>query len=175
MPKVITRTLPHFDTRPRGTAVDTIIIHSIYAPGEQNELSPTACIKLLDAKKVASHYLIDRLGKIYKLVAEDKRAWHAGVSKMPDLKDGRENVNHFSLGIELIGRPGKTFSTKQYSALSKLTEEIISRHKIAAIMGHEHIAPGRKTDPGPAFDWEKYRVLLKDHGIKVTKIRFPDK
>jgi hypothetical protein len=131
--------------------IDTIIIHSTYNAlgGDQFSLS-----KILDIYKsygVASHYIIDRGGKIYRLVADENIAYHAGESKMPD---GRTGVNNFSIGIELINTKENEFTDEQYEALSKLIKDIKSRYNIKYVLGHNQIAPGRKDDPWN-FDWGK--------------------
>lgn len=158
--------LAHFDERPQGTAIDTIVVHSLYAEDCPTPDDPMACIDALDRHKVAAHYLIDRAGNVWRNVPEEKRAWHAGVSRMP--RDGREGVNAFSIGIELIGVEGAPFTNDQYESLALLCREIVSRHPIADIVGHEHIAPGRKTDPGPLFDWK-----LFERRLGIPAIRFP--
>ncbi|MBN8548258.1 MAG: N-acetylmuramoyl-L-alanine amidase [Deltaproteobacteria bacterium] len=165
--------LIHSNDRPPATAVDTIVIHSIYAKDHADSLSLSACFNVLDTCQVSAHYLISRDGEIWNLVDEDKRAWHAGVSKMPFGDDCRENVNHFSIGIELICEENTDFSSEQYEALALLTSEILNRHPITNIVGHEHIAPGRKVDPGPRFDWPRYRALVEG-GISAGRtVRFP--
>ena len=165
--------LIHANDRPAGTAVDTLIIHSLYAKDNADALSLAACYAVLDACQVSAHYLISRDGEVWNLVEEDKRAWHAGVSKMPFSEDTRENVNHFSVGIELICDENTDFSAEQYESLALLTFDIMSRHPIGNILGHEHIAPGRKVDPGPRFDWPRYRALVEG-GLKGGRtVRFP--
>ena len=104
--------------------------------------------------KVSSHFVIDRRGKIYQFVSVYDRAWHAGVSSF----NNQENCNDFSLGIELIGSDNAPFEDNQYDALNKLIETLCSsfpKIKKENIVGHSEIAPGRKTDPGPFFDWSK--------------------
>lgn len=140
--------------------MDTVIIHAMYAKQAPRPLSSVACIKVLDACRVSAHYLIDRSGKICRLVEEKKRAWHAGVSRLPYHTDRRRNVNDFSIGIELIAKETTPYTAKQYTALARLTEGILKRHPIKYILGHQHIAPHRKRDPGPRFDWKKYQRLV---------------
>lgn len=142
--------------------VDTIVIHSMYAPGAPNEFAPEACVAALDQYKVSAHYLVTLTGDIWQLVEETKRAWHAGVSRMPGPSDTRENVNHFSIGIELIGRSENGFSGEQYHALAALCRDIGDRYPITNIVGHDQIAPGRKDDPGGRFDWARLRSLLPE-------------
>lgn len=116
-----------------------------------------AILRLCDAEaKVSSHYLIDESGKIYQLVAEGKRAWHAGISYWR----GNTNINQRSIGIEIVNcghEFGYTpFPKKQMQSVAKLSLDIISRHKIPArnVVGHSDIAPTRKQDPGELFDWK---------------------
>ncbi len=132
-------------------AVDTVIVHSVYNSlgGEEYSLS-----KILDIFKrydVSAHYIIAREGKVHQLVSEKHVSWHAGAGKMPD---GRTNINSFSIGIELINAEDDKPTGAQYSALKNLISGIKSRHKIKYVLGHDDIAPGRKTDPWN-FDWSK--------------------
>jgi AmpD protein len=156
--------LPHFNDRPHGAVIDTFIIHSINA-GEN--CSAEACVELLDKHSVAAHYLIDRAGTLYQLVEEQQRAWHAGESKLPFAGDQRTAVNDFSIGVELITVSDNSFTEAQYNSLAKLTKEIAKRHALRYVLGHEHISPGRKTDPGAAFDWNKYRKLCSDLKFQI--------
>ena len=110
--------------------------------------------------RVSAHFLIERDGAITQFVSCLERAWHAGVS----LFDGREGCNDFSLGIELEGTDDLPFTDAQYRALSALTRQLqaaFSAITTERIQGHSDIAPGRKTDPGPAFDWARYRAALE--------------
>ena len=100
---------------------------------------------------VAAHYLIGRDGKILKLVEEKNIAYHAGVSTVPD---GRNNVNKFSIGIELVANEKDGYTKEQYDSVSRLVNEIKSRYDIKYVLGHKDISPGRKTDPWK-FDWNK--------------------
>ncbi len=165
--------LNHFNDRPSGLAIDTIVIHSMYDPSHSDELCHDAasCIKLLDSNKVAAHYAVARDGTVFRLVEESKRAWHAGQSKMPFADDSRENVNDFSIGIELICSEASLCTAEQYDGLVTLTLDIFSRHPIKNIVGHDQIAPGRKTDPGPCFNWNKFKDLLRQKN-KSSTIRF---
>lgn len=154
--------LPHFNHRPPGTVIDTLVIHAMYAPdcGTDGQFAEINCRALLDANKVASHYAIDRVGSVINYVTPADRAWHAGVSRMPFPHDAREGVNDFSIGVELIASPTSGFTDPQYEQLAFLTEELCRTFPIQAIVGHEEIAPGRKTDPGPLFDWRRYLTSL---------------
>lgn len=145
----------HCDDRP--CLVDTIVIHSCYAPDANDPFCPNESIALFNYHKVSAHYLIGRDGFVLNLVPEEKRAWHAGVSKLPFADDSREAVNDFSIGIELIGKDD--FTDQQYESLNRLISEIQLRHQIKYILGHNQIAPGRKTDPGEGFDWGRLKAF----------------
>ncbi|WYD81060.1 MAG: N-acetylmuramoyl-L-alanine amidase [Candidatus Electrothrix gigas] len=143
-----------FEERPKGTIIDTLIIHSMHNPEAKDHFSARSCKECLDKYGVSSHYMIDCSGTIWQLVPEEQKAWHAGVSKMPD--DGREGVNNFSIGIELIGTEEIDFTDAQYTSLTLLTKDILARHPLQYIYGHCDVAPGRKTDPW-GFDWSRYQ------------------
>jgi N-acetyl-anhydromuramoyl-L-alanine amidase len=98
---------------------------------------------------VSSHFVVHRDGAVRQFVSCDRRAWHAGRSHWR----GRDNCNDFSIGIELEGLEGALFELAQYEALRGLVATLVARHPIVSIAGHEHVAPGRKRDPGPGFDW----------------------
>jgi AmpD protein len=160
---------PNFDARPEGVAVDLIVIHNISLP--PGEFGGPAVVQLftnrLDAGahpyyagicnlRVSAHFLIRRDGTITQFVSSDERAWHAGVSSW----QGRERCNDFSIGVELEGSDDLPFEAAQYAALAGLTRAIRKRYPIRGIMGHSDVAPGRKTDPGPHFDWRRYLRLI---------------
>ena len=132
-PEIIIRHLPtdRFEDRPEGTVVDTLIIHSMHNPEAEDRFSAPSCKECLDRHGVSTHYLIDLLGTVWQSVPEEKKAWHAGVSKMPS--DEREGVNAFSIGIELIGSEDSDFTEAQYQALALLTEDILFRHPLRYI------------------------------------------
>ena len=158
---------PNFDERPINSEIKLIVIHNISLPPEnfepenvkklfKNELDFESHEFFYTIKdlKVSSHFVIDRTGKIYQFVSVYDRAWHAGVSSFKS----QENCNDFSLGIELIGSDNTPFEDNQYDALNKLIENLcrsFPKIKKENIVGHSEIAPGRKTDPGPFFDWSK--------------------
>lgn len=149
-------------------AIDTIVIHSMYAAeaGEEDQYSIAACIHLLNSLEVSAHYFIDKTGKIAQSVDEVRQAWQAGKSKMPT-PDSREKVNAFSVGIELIGKEEDGFTEEQYLSLVGLVAQIMSRLPIRNIVGHSDIAtaevrPDPKTDPGVNFDWELFTNLLRE-------------
>ena len=99
--------------------------------------------------KVSAHFVIRRSGKLLQFVSCDRRAWHAGVSQWR----GRDNCNDYSIGIELEGLEGERFESAQYTQLAALLRAVARRYRIEAVVGHEHIAPTRKHDPGMGFDW----------------------
>ncbi|MEK7810799.1 MAG: 1,6-anhydro-N-acetylmuramyl-L-alanine amidase AmpD [Pseudomonadota bacterium] len=156
---------PNFDARPAHTRITLLVIHSISLP--PNEFGGSAIRQLftntldctshpyyqrLVGVKVSSHFLVRRDGRIIQFVACRQRAWHAGVSEW----QGRTRCNDFSLGIELEGCDDLPFDAPQYDALARLTRYLRRRFSIADIVGHSDIAPGRKTDPGPCFEWARY-------------------
>ncbi len=150
---------PNFDARPAGTAVDMLVLH--YTGMRTAE---AAIGRLCDpAAKVSAHYCIDRHGCVYAHVAEEKRAWHAGVSFWA----GMRAVNNRSIGIELVN-PGHEFGYEpfpddQIDTLIELAQAILARHSIPArnVVGHSDVAPARKTDPGEMFPWKR----LSENGI----------
>lgn len=163
---------PNCDDRPGGVDICLLVIHAISLPPgdfgssciEQlfcNTLDPEAhpYFGQLKGLKVSAHLLIDRTGEIIQFVPFHKRAWHAGRSVFK----GRENCNDFSIGIELEGADDVDYETIQYETLVRVTRELQQAWPLLAgenIKGHCHIAPGRKTDPGPAFDWSRFYSLL---------------
>ena len=157
--KIIQKKSPNFDKRPKGTKINSIIIH--YTGMKTfHEAYERLCDK---NSKVSSHYLIGRDGRIINLVDEKYRAWHAGVSRWK----GIDNLNNNSIGIELEN-PGHefgyiSFSKKQMDALILLCKEIKKRYDIKAewVLGHSDISPGRKLDPGEKFDWKTIRKIFK--------------
>jgi len=150
--KVVSRLVSWGFQKSDSRKIDTIVVHSTYNTLSDDAYSLEGCISQFKQYGVSSHYIIDRSGKIYKLVDEKNIAYHAGISEM---KDGRTNVNNFSVGIELIVKDSQDKPTdKQYDALSWLISDIKSRQNIKYIVGHSDIAPGRKTDPW-GFDWGK--------------------
>ena len=172
------RPSPHHNDRPDPDDISLLVIHNISLPpgvhGDRyiNALFAGTLPALrhehpyLDAiagLRVAAHFLILRDGSITQYVPTVARAWHAGVSRY----QGRENCNDFSIGIELNGSDHAPYTLRQYQALAALSRAIIARHPRitpARITGHSDIAPDRKTDPGPAFNWHYYRTLLAQTG-----------
>ncbi len=161
--------LPHFNERPSDTVIDTIVIHSMYAKGYPDNTQILNCIEVLDKNKVSAHYSIDRRGTIWQHVEENARAWHAGKSCLPAINDKpeREDVNNFSIGIEVIGVYAERFKKSQYRALNQLVSEIMLRYPIKVIVSHSAIAPGRKTDPGPSFSWNKIKKTLLKKPVRI--------
>lgn len=157
---------PNQEERPPGSDVSLIVIHNISLPPEEfggdwvedlfvNRLDPQAhpYFATIAGLKVSSHFYVRRSGQIVQFVGCDRRAWHAGQSAW----HGRGNCNDYSVGIELEGCDSRPFEAAQYEALWALIEALRGRYPIAAIAGHSHVAPGRKTDPGPHFDWAVVR------------------
>ena len=107
--------------------------------------------------QVSAHFLIRRGGERVQFVSCDERAWHAGASSWR----GRDNCNDWSIGIELEGLEGERFTAAQYRALATLLHALVRRYPLAEAVGHEHVAPGRKADPGPGFDWARLRGALR--------------
>jgi AmpD protein len=164
----------NWDARPTGTRIDLLVIHNIsLPPGEfgghwiddlfMNRLDPAAhpYFREIDGLKVSSHLLIRRDGQLIQYVPLNRRAWHAGASNFC----GRDQCNDFSIGIELEGSDLQAFTDAQYKTLIEATQAIqqlypeITRQRIT---GHSDIAPARKTDPGPRFDWTRYLRALAD-------------
>lgn len=112
--------------------------------------------ELIRGLRVSAHFLVRRSGEVDQFVSCDDRAWHAGASSWR----GREDCNDFSVGIELEGLEGDLFETAQYRALERLLRTLARRYPIEAVAGHEHVAPSRKADPGPGFDWTTLRAAL---------------
>jgi AmpD protein len=153
---------PNFGPRPAGVVIDLVVLHSISLPPgvyggdavEQlftNRLdwSSHPSFEALRGLQVSAHFVLRRDGRAVQFVSGDQRAWHAGTSQWR----GRDNCNDFSIGIELEGLEGETFEPAQYAALATLLQALGRRYPLREIAGHEHVAPGRKQDPGPGFDW----------------------
>lgn len=153
---------PNFGPRPCDAKIDLIVLHSISLPPGQyggpevaalftNQLNWNAhpYFKTIEGLTVSAHFFIRRNGDLHQFVSTFDRAWHAGTSRYR----GRENCNDDSIGIELEGLEGDRFDARQYDTLQALCAVLLAAFPIAQIAGHEHIAPGRKTDPGSGFDW----------------------
>lgn len=159
---------PNFGPRPAVALIDLLVLHSISLPPGcygGPEVEQLFCNRLdweahpyfqsIRGLEVSSHFLIRRDGELVQFVSCDERAWHAGRSSWR----GRDNCNDDSIGIELEGLEGETFEAAQYEALLALCHEIAQRYPIKHVAGHEHIAAGRKRDPGPGFDWSRLQHL----------------
>ena len=163
---------PNFDDRPSADDISLLVIHCIsLPPGEFdntyidqlfcNQLNPDGhpYFKDIHQLTVSSHLVIKRTGEIVQYVAFDKRAWHAGQSSY----QGRERCNDFSIGIELEGTETVPYTDTQYLELAAVVKTLLNTYlslSAERITGHSDIAPGRKTDPGEAFDWAKFYCML---------------
>lgn len=157
---------PNHDERPAGETVSLLVIHAISLPPGQfggnavidlftNQLDTAAhpYFARLAGVRVSAHFLVRRDGALIQFVSCHARAWHAGVSCW----QGRERCNDFSLGIELEGDDFTPFDDAQYATLGALIERLRQGFPLVDIVGHADIAAGRKTDPGPYFDWSRIR------------------
>ncbi len=163
---------PNHDARPDPTDISLLVIHGISLPPDQfggpwidalftNTLDPQMhpYFASIASLRVSTHLLIRRDGAVTQYVPFTQRAWHAGVSQF----EGRERCNDFSIGIELEGTDTHAYTRKQYERLARVTRTLLQAYPqidMSRIVGHSDIAPGRKTDPGPCFDWAHYRALL---------------
>jgi len=164
---------PNCDQRPDDLGIDLLVIHNISLPPDEfggdyidqlftNSLDPEhhPYFKEIESLRVSAHVLINRAGLLTQYVPFTQRAWHAGESEY----EGRANCNDYSIGIELEGCDNKDFTQEQYETLVNLTGAIIQfwpKISKQRITGHCHIAPDRKTDPGPMFNWDEYYSSLK--------------
>lgn len=159
---------PNFDLRPEGQDISLIVMHYITLPEGQlgpepihalfcNELDTTREeFAFLKGVRVSSHFLIERSGAVFQFVDVYKRAWHAGVSNFL----GRNACNNFSVGIELEGTDDLPFTEAQYESLRAVLHWVTQTLPIRFITGHQDIAPNRKTDPGPYFDWARLAQMI---------------
>jgi N-acetyl-anhydromuramoyl-L-alanine amidase len=156
---------PHYDARPDDAQVSLVVIHNISLPPGQfggpwiddlflGRLDPAAhpFFREIEGVRVSSHFLIRRDGELVQYVPTELRAWHAGAS----LWKGRERCNDFSIGIELEGADDVPFAEPQYDTLGALLGALHERYGALDLAGHSDIAPERKTDPGPWFEWERF-------------------
>ncbi|GGW94006.1 1,6-anhydro-N-acetylmuramyl-L-alanine amidase AmpD [Alteromonas halophila] len=162
----------HFDERPDPADISLLVIHNIsLPPGEfggtairdlftgQLDCSAHPFYEQLQGVRVSAHCVIYRNGSIEQYVPFTARAWHAGLSSF----QGRSRCNDYAIGIELEGTDCDSYTDKQYQSLIALSQDIQAQYPaitLGRIVGHSDIAPGRKTDPGPAFDWSRYRQAL---------------
>jgi AmpD protein len=155
---------PNCDARPEGMPIELIVVHSISLPpgvfeGDAVIELFTNCLDWeahpyyagIRGLQVSAHFFIRRDGSLIQFVPCHLRAWHAGASNW----DGRERCNDFSIGIELEGSDDTPFSEAQYATLVPLVNALRATYPIRAVVGHSDIAPGRKTDPGPLFAWQR--------------------
>jgi AmpD protein len=170
---------PHFGPRPANTRVDLVVIHAISLPPGKyggpevpqfflNHLDHSAhpYFETLRDVKVSAHFFVRRGGELIQFVSCDERAWHAGESRHL----GRSNCNDFSIGIELEGLDGDTFTSEQYESLISLLPMLAAQYPITQVCGHEHIAPDRKKDPGMGFSWNILQTALGwDNEFSVVK------
>lgn len=160
---------PNFGPRPPSSRCELLVIHSIsLPPGEYgtgqvqqlftNQLNWDAhpYFDGLRGLQVSAHFFITRDGQLWQFVSCDQRAWHAGASSWRD----KPNCNDHSIGIELEGLEGDAFEPAQYDSLASLGAALLAAYPVADVLGHEHIAPGRKLDPGPGFDWARLARAL---------------
>lgn len=170
---------PHADERPADSAISLFVVHGISLPAGEFGLpyiTELFCGTLdcdadpsfepLRDLKVSAHCLIRRDGELIQYVPFDRRAWHAGVSSW----QGQSRCNDFSIGVELEGTDTTPYTDKQYEKLAQLIVVLQQEYPAISndrVVGHEHIAPGRKTDPGPAFDWQRLRAEC-GHGAQLT-------
>ncbi|WP_454056187.1 1,6-anhydro-N-acetylmuramyl-L-alanine amidase AmpD [Cupriavidus sp. Marseille-Q8015] len=161
---------PNFDARPAGMPLDLVVIHNIsLPPGQfgtgdieaffQNRLDIARhpFFEEIRDVRVSAHFLIARTGELVQFVACTQRAWHAGQSAFC----GRQRCNDFSIGIEIEGTDDQPFTPAQYDTAAALVRALRQAYPVAAVAGHSDIAPGRKTDPGPHFDWERLARLAR--------------
>ncbi len=165
---------PNQDERPPGTEISLLVVHSIsLPPGEYggdaierlftNRLDPAGhpYFREIAELRVSSHFLIRRDGELLQFVPVERRAWHAGVSSWR----GRERCNDFSIGVELEGTDDDVFTDAQYARLVELLRGLQAALPLRDIAAHSDVAPGRKTDPGPGFDWPRLLAALAHHNI----------
>jgi len=164
---------PNFGPRPLDAAVDLLVVHSIslppgiYGGGEVEDFFLNRLdhdrhpyFDALRGLTVSAHFVIDRQGGVAQYVSCSDRAWHAG----PSTWQGRANCNDFSIGVELEGLEGDAFEAPQYESLAVLVRAAMWAYPLRGIAGHEHVAPGRKFDPGAGFDWARLRAAVGASG-----------
>ena len=170
---------PNFGPRPAGERVSLVVVHSISLPpgcfnGDAvqrlftNRLDWDAhpYYDSIRGLRVSAHFFIRRSGRTQQFVSCEERAWHAGVSSWR----GREGCNDWSIGMELEGLEGGTFEPAQYRRLAQLLNVLRRRYPVTEVVGHEHVAPGRKGDPGAGFDWLRLRRTLRRGGPRLPVI-----
>jgi N-acetyl-anhydromuramoyl-L-alanine amidase len=171
---------PNCDSRADGERVTLLVLHNIsLPPGEfggswisdlflnQLDFGVHPYFDQLRNLRVSSHFLIRRNGELLQFVSVNDRAWHAGLSSF----NGRERCNDFSVGVELEGTDDQSFTENQYTMLTSLTRALVASYPLTDVVGHEHIAPLRKTDPGPFFDWSRARLSVAEF---APALAFPE-
>lgn len=169
---------PNFGSRPAGTRVDLVVIHSISLPpgryggdaierlfANRLDLSEHPYFETLRGLEVSAHFLVRRDGELVQFVSCDDRAWHAGRSSW----QGRDDCNDYSVGIELEGLEGESFDVPQYLRLAALVSDLSVAYPIDWVVGHEDVAPGRKGDPGPSFDWATLHRALGKTRLRLVR------
>lgn len=169
LPGAIQVASPNRDARPEGAAVTLLVVHNISLPPgnftgdavlrlftNTLDFASHPFFKTLRGLKLSAHFFIRRSGELLQLVPCAKRAWHAGVSSW----NGRELCNDYSVGVELEGADETAYTDAQYECLAALTAALRRRYPVRDVVGHADIAPGRKTDPGPALEWARLRTIL---------------
>lgn len=168
------QTSPNFGPRPAKACIDLLVVHSISLPPgvyggpevaqlftNQLDWDADPYFQTIRGIQVSAHFFIRRDGSLCQFVSCDDRAWHAGTSNYR----GRDNCNDDSIGVEMEGLEGEAFEPEQYQALEKLVRAVARRYPLHYLAGHEHIAPGRKNDPGPGFQWEALLSLASALGL----------
>jgi AmpD protein len=161
---------PNHNARPDPLDISLVVVHSISLPpgeygGDAIERLFTNTLdwgahpyfESIRDLTVSAHFVIRRSGKLLQFVSCDRRAWHAGASQWR----GRDNCNDYSIGVELEGLEGQRFEAAQYAQLATLLRALARRYTIEAVVGHEHVAPSRKHDPGRGFDWARLARALR--------------
>lgn len=174
------RACPHHDERPPELPITLAVVHSISLPpgvyrgpavqqlfAGQLDAAAHPSFEGLRGLRVSAHFFIRRSGRTLQFVPCDRRAWHAGVSSWR----GRERCNDLSIGIELEGLEGDVFEPAQYRQLARLLRALRRRYPLIDVAGHEHVAPVRKTDPGPGFDWLRLRRSVQGCGLQLPEAR----
>lgn len=170
---------PNFDRRPPGASLRLVVLHAISLPPDEfggpgilelftNRLDPGAHPYYRDIAglRVSAHFLIRRNGALYQFVSCADRAWHAGKSSWR----GVEGCNDYSVGIELEGCDTVAFESAQYEVAAALTRALQAAYPILDVVAHSDVAPGRKTDPGPHFDWRRYHRLIANVNIPPSSL-----
>ncbi len=168
--KALRRESPNFGARPEGVDVDLVVLHSISLPpghygGDAIERLFTNRLDweahpyyaTIRGLQVSAHFLIRRDGQVLQFVSCEFRAWHAGASSWR----GRDNCNDYSVGVELEGLEGEPFAPAQYTSLARLLRALARHYPLRHVAGHEHVAAGRKKDPGAGFDWRRLARSLR--------------